>query len=805
MPEPQQTVDYDALAKLHGGTSVDYDALASQHGAVKPSAPTAQNAIQMSPMQTPPPPAEDSGSTLGERMKSYWDYANKNLFNRSAFAPIEGQLNAANAGNQKIVDREVYSGHPWRAGIASAFYGSLKDTDDLILSATTPKNVALVFAGPMGRFGKFVSLVANSYFAWRGAQALMEDRQAGETLADEQHRRLLGAAAVVGAAAGEGATVKDSLRDTIQTKLGLNGDLAQKVTEKVFKENALRQDAVSDITGIEKATEARQAAVGGQASSDIASSLTQMSEADRVAAAAKQGAETGAQAQTQQVAQGAAQIELQVPIRLGKIIADARQAVTIEQAKASAPFEEIGKNIADPVTDNVSVKSVIMDTLKDHGVQNHEVPGKIFAALKPIPEVEGATGMSAEAMADLQLDQPVSFNDLTRVRDDLWQGANTAKDAALRSGLFDAVNKVTKMQEDFATNFKSEDFPNGLGPEYKAAKQGYFKFMRELGSGTMADFLHADQMQDQNMNVRLKDITTGSTASTLRDMMKIAGVDVKPLDDLLGEQESLEAQGKQIPKDLKENLSSAESARLESIKQAGARAKQAASAASKTIQEMQAQGREAAGGIQGKVETDVAKLGENNPIIQGRSDLLLKGKTTQEIRQEAMNHLSLNAKAAGMTNPTGYIMIGYGLMKMAMGNPFGVLTTGYGAARVGASDLVRNPSFQDWMIRESGVEPSNTALIGRMRKSIESLAPTLKAYEKARELAKTGALAGTAVQDIQRQQEQPQPPLAQAGATIGDQILAKRAALQSAKTPAPPVAAPNAPALPFRPGAGLSR
>jgi hypothetical protein len=56
-------------------------------------------------------------------------------------------------------------------------------------------------------------------------------------------------------------------------------------------------------------------------------------------------------------------------------------------------------------------------------------------------------------------------------------------------------------------------------------------------------------------------------------MMHIAGVDVKPLDDLLGEQEALEAQGKQIPKQLNENLSSAAAARLESLKQAGARAK----------------------------------------------------------------------------------------------------------------------------------------------------------------------------------------------------------------------------------------
>ncbi len=164
-----------------------------------------------------------------------------------------------------------------------------------------------------------------------------------------------------------------------------------------------------------------------------------------------------------------------------------------------------------------------------------------------------------------------------------------------------------------------------------------------------------------------------SRQTTLRNMMHIAGVDVKPLDDLLGEQEALEAQGKQIPKQLDENLSSAAAARLESLKQAGARAKEAASTASKSIEEVQSQGREAATGINSSMEANIEKLGEKNPIISGRSDLLLKGKTTEEIRQDAMNHLFGNAKVAGITNPTGYIMLTFGLMKMAMGNPYGIL------------------------------------------------------------------------------------------------------------------------------------
>ena len=174
------------------------------------------------------------------------------------------------------------------------------------------------------------------------------------------------------------------------------------------------------------------------------------------------------------------------------------------------------------------------------------------------------------------------------------------------------------------------------------------------------------------MNVRLKDLTMGSTASTLRNILGIAGVDVKPLDSLLGEQDSLAAQGKQVPKKLNESLSSAEAARLDTIKQAGPRARDAAATSSKAIDEMQSQGREASAGIDKNLNDNMAQLDETNPIIQGKSDLLLKGMTTQEIPAEAMNHLCSNAKLAGSSNPTGYILMTYGLMKMTMGNPNGI-------------------------------------------------------------------------------------------------------------------------------------
>lgn len=622
------------------------------------------------PSTAPPPKPSDGPQTLGDTMRNYWSTIGDNLMNKSvvelASPMVPAALNTLDQVGKKIIDHEVIHGNPIRAQIASAYVGSMEDVTKLARSATTPANTALMLATSGESLGaRLLSRAANLYFAYRGSQALLEERQANETAADEIQRRALGAAQAAMGMGGELASLKDSLRSIIQRKLGLSGDLATTVTAKVQQEHAIRQQAVADVTGVEKATAARESTVTGE---------------------------------QQQIEQRQGEIQQDIPNRLGKIIADAQHSVVIEHAKVKAPFEEIGRKISTPVTDNVSVKSTIMDTLKDHGVQEHEVPNKIFAAMKPVQAIEGAEGFPPAVQERLQQEtaQPVTFNDLTRVRDDLWQAANTAKDPAMRSGLFDSVNKVTKMQESFAEQ-------NNLGPQYKAAKQGYFKFMRELGSGTMAEFLHAGEMQDQNMNVRLKDITTGSTASTLRNMLKIAGVDIKPMDDLLSEQETLSERSKAAPKDIKE---------------------------------IQTEGRTAAAGIHEKMEGDIKALGENNSIIPGRSDLAFKGKTNEQIRREAMDHLAANAKKAGMPNPGGYIMLAYGLFKMALGSPFGAMSAGYGASRVAAADLARNPAFQDWMIRESGVEPSNKLLIGKMRKSISSMYPAL------RKAAQSAAVAG---------------------------------------------------------------
>lgn len=76
--------------------------------------------------------------------------------------------------------------------------------------------------------------------------------------------------------------------------------------------------------------------------------------------------------------------------------------------------------------------------------------------------------------------------------------------------------------------------------------------------------------------------------------------------------------------------------------------------------------------------------------------------------------------------------------------------------------------------------------------------------------AAAAPIASSAMAPSEEQPEaaptQPAQPVP-AGATIGEQLLAKRAALQAAKpkTPVIPVAAPNTPALPFHPGAGITR
>ena len=75
----------------------------------------------------------------------------------------------------------------------------------------------------------------------------------------------------------------------------------------------------------------------------------------------------------------------------------------------------------------------------------------------------------------------------------------------------------------------------------------------------------------------------------------------------------------------------------------------------------------------------------------------------------------------------------YGIASVLRGRFLaGATMLGYGMGREAIPMLVKDPGFQDWIIKQSGVEPSNKLMIRKLRSGIEATYPLL------REMAKSG-------------------------------------------------------------------
>lgn len=643
--------------------------------------------------------AQDHETGIDGKASSWWSWADKSILDTATGGWVPKQLASENEIGQKIIDREIASAHPWRAALAQFYYGSMKDAGDLAMELTTPKNLAIQIATMgEGSVAQALKLAANTYFVSQGAKAMVKDHGAFLDLAENAMKGkleadpvklqqfLYGASAVasgVGGAKDAGEASARLMRGRVQEKLGISGDLAAKVAQKIQDIDALRRQGA-------------QAAAGEvlSATQDITDTFDQ------------------AQKDTAQAQGLVDMVNKAIPARVSQMLADAVHAVHLEKGRVEQPFAEMAAQADEPVSTAKDVRGSIIDVLEnDHKLQPHEVPPKIFNALfrrgksaQPgAPEgFEDLRGGGIEdqindELADQNItdetDNAVSFHDMTRVRGDLYDAAQGAKDPHVRYALFDAYETITEQQQSYADE-------HGFGDQYTKAKQDYAKFKRELGSGQMAKFTKAADVRDQSMAPRVAQITRGVYAESLRKLLDIAGVDTKPLDRLMDMQETVKKGMEDIPK-------------------------RTAKDTSKRLQ----QGVKAADKITAQTEKQANVLGKTNPAAPGLNDLNLQGKTTEQIRQEAIDHLVANSKAKGISDPMGMFMVLYGAARMAMGSVFGGYLVIRGGSRVLSQQgwkTLRNPSFQDWVIRESGVSPTNSGMIGKLRKGLTVLSNTAR-------------------------------------------------------------------------------
>jgi hypothetical protein len=603
----------------------------------------------------------------------------------------------------RYAELEQNFGDPIHAGVAQFFAGTTNDIGKFAASSTSPAGVSMLAAG-----GGLPSALIGAGYGVYGAKQALEGftPKEGETQADAVQRVLTGSAMAVGGVAMGAETTRAALGRHFAKVYGLSPEYANDVAEQVKEINATQAE------GQQKLTDAQS----------------------RLKLLKQNKLETGRQ-----------------------ILADAAQAVYQEQARVQEPFAKIAAQMTDPVSDAASIHGIIEGAANRYGVKPDEIPS---AALRALPSEAEATGARSLTNNELQMVQAinktpqwqnmsavdirnalpnlgyapkqidailsvarpeeatpatgdVSFGDLTRIREDLYGAAQSSKDSAVKAALSEAQDKVTDLQEQAAAKA-------GLGKEYQAAKADYLKFKRGAGSGLMNNLLNARDAEDQAIAPKIAQFTNPSTAEALRTVLKPLGIDVSPLDSIIGDIGATKAEVKSIPK-------------------------------------------ETAAAVKG--------LQQKGRIVPGQNVEQLAGMSNEQINQARIESIIKGSRARGIPNPGGLVMLIYGTLT---GRPFPAM---YGAARLTLPELVKSPMFQQMAIEQSGIRPGST---------------------QAAALGVGLATLGSALAMQPQAQPQAQPQeAAPTGASIAEMLRSKGITL--------PGATPNAPALPFRPGVGISR
>lgn len=507
------------------------------------------------------------------------------------------------------------------------------------------------------------------------------------------------------------------LASRIAARFGLRPDLADQVSKRVEEIQGARKAAETEIRGSQRRAQA--------ASTSLAKA------GEREVAGVRQVSEFAQQTLTKAESDVIGQLEKQISgakaQRAGageQLIRDTAKAAWEESQRVKAPFEEIGEAIREPATTGVIVRKLVNDSVKQLGGRVEEIPGRAFNAL-PSGEASSvrvggmtATGPLPQAILDILTpeergESPVSFNDLTRVREDLYGAASATKDTTIRRGLYQAADKITDMQQQIADQ-------HGLGDKYKLAKTEYKLFRRGIGSPMMEKMLAAEDARQQAIVPKLAKLSNKATESAIRTVLRSVGVDTAEFDRLGEYIVAREGELKQVPKEAK-----AESSRLaleEKARTAGIESgvREGIAGVEKVARQRQAQVASEA-----KQTIKVAqKAGAD--IVPGYTSEQLAGMTNEQLKRLRLERIIGKTKKLGL-NPYALFQIMYGLARIASYSPvYGAYHVLYGAGEAGIPSLLRSPRFQDWVIRNSGGIPESPAGF-KLRQGLNELSKTIPA------------------------------------------------------------------------------
>ena len=661
-------------------------------------------------------------------------------------------------------------------GYTASFY---KVTGDVVSSLTSPGNLALTAATSGGNIledvgaeavarGETVSLgnkiltmaakmsgkAAGLWFGAQGLKIAATPQQPGENQYDAFWRRNLGLSAFLGTAYDTMASAKGTFQGFIRKQFKLNEDLAGKVSSQVQQIDQIRKQSAGKTATIDAETaqhiKALQDGLQEQLKDIRASTAVRVSSIrEQTEQAIEQGKGKITDLQAQKLRQGA------------NTVADTMQAFLQEKARVSKPFDDIAAKIKGSVSNQTEVRGLVEKAFKDNGVDVAQIPPRAMELLTSkqgerlsagnvtmrTPDghylevgeqyVPGFIEKGYESVGPVEPGGGITFDRLTRVREDLGQAANAAKDTSVKRALFKASDEVTDFQERIAEK-------NKLGPEYRKAKDNYRQFSRGIGSDMVHTFLDASDAEAQALAPKIAEmLRNGENADGLRTVLKAAGVDVKPLDDIISQIKAVRssiAETKRLAGTIASETSKSETAATRGVTQDFTKDIEATQRARE--QRTKEIGKEAEEQI-GKVKAD--------EVLPGEDVEALSSKPNRELLEARIRHQMDNAHGGGFVNNWAMTSIMYWCFWMTRGSMYGPILVGKGYLLMNLPRMMRERGVQDWIIRESGMDPA-APQAARMRKGIAALGPVL-----ARSL-KTGVPQSAAVKAAQGLGETPQPP-----------------------------------------------
>lgn len=724
-----------------------------------------------------------SGSSQDEGLWSKaWRRANTapSFIEKHLLAPARKET----ADIQKKTEQDIAAGHPVSAGFHGFEAGVDSTIDKISEGFFTPISLglsALSFAEYIpwvARGGKAAlatrgaikttQLTAGAGFGAQASLTLITPRQSNETEADYIERLSLAGSQLAFSSAGSYSTMKDTTHSFLRNKLGMSDDLAGKVSERVAKITEAKAKEARSISSTRENLAAQQRGIDTEKAQGIVAVQQQLehnlTQLENQVAARTSHVERSIDEQTKQLQEKLGALD-QNKAQMGKsIITDTAHTISQYEAEFDTRFSEIGEKVSGPISTAGDIRSIIEEEAQNHGVQPKEIPSGATAALpKPqgetriFPEVSALAMEQLKAEGVIQEGEELNFDQLTRVKNDLYNSAYSHKDGAVRSVLFRSAERVSDMQEAAAKKA-------GQGPQYAKLKGDYMQFIRGIGSGTMRDWLSAENMADQEMSGKVSKLVTPSTAPILRDILKSVGIDTKGFDDVISDIRS----GKRTLAKLPAERTKALKGVREGVAETAAREKSTAKGetsriTSKASQENSQARREAATAIKEARATGKAAVKEGEApgaIIEGKGTSELAGKSNDELLRERLGVIATKMKGMGYMHPWRLMIIAIGFTDMLGGLSQGRLAeTARGAAYAGAylspsilPHVLRSVKFQDWMLRESGVEPTNVAARNRLRRGIANLYPVLRKAAQSQAPAATLSL-GQVPERPQNQQQ----------------------------------------------------